>query len=612
MKQTFCFVYLLSTVCGFLLLPSIALSDSLSRIDVIHDGSFDPPGFLVKFSLHASSAGPVRIETRAFTPPAAVLNEAEDTSPIPVTTNDKKFSDASGNLLASVTADATMGEDDLDLSVYIPYSAINLPYGRHDITFMLSVFRGSNEACSYLTDAPTIEIKDLTRTLLRRITTKQESRIGDRKAALVSDGGVATMEYEAINEVDVPFAEEKEDVAVYRGFTRVDRKFAVVKGEHEEVSPLVLQRRSLEGKIIVPAENAISLSDRTIYCATTRKIIKPQASDVSKYGDDIAPGLRFSVFHVNIPLTGVRSNEASSSISKLMRLFRSEKHFSITSTQHLHGEGEFLQLISPRTPPIDISSANDVLVFVHGYNNSLEFASLRMAQIANEIGFRGKKLIFSWPSQSDIADYKTDWKMADSSKLQMANLIRILTDGRLGKGRVHIIAHSMGCRLLLHAISDYANSIDLHRERPAIGNVVLAAPDISHKEFQSKIGALLSASSSVTVYACNQDKALQLSNALARLGGSVYNGPPVGLVVDTAEYPWPIFFDSPKSSHRLDNIDASRVDTSFISHDYFVTHSGVTRDMAMNIVDDTGTEGRVAAGLLKAHRVRSNNYWSLR
>jgi esterase/lipase superfamily enzyme len=39
------------------------------------------------------------------------------------------------------------------------------------------------------------------------------------------------------------------------------------------------------------------------------------------------------------------------------------------------------------------------LVVVHGYNNSLEDAARRAAQVAHDIGFQGIPAFYSWPSE---------------------------------------------------------------------------------------------------------------------------------------------------------------------------------------------------------------------
>jgi esterase/lipase superfamily enzyme len=51
-------------------------------------------------------------------------------------------------------------------------------------------------------------------------------------------------------------------------------------------------------------------------------------------------------------------------------------------------------------------------VFTHGYNVSFEEAARRAAQLAFDLNFRGRVVLFSWPSCGSLLGYGADEERA--------------------------------------------------------------------------------------------------------------------------------------------------------------------------------------------------------
>ena len=47
-------------------------------------------------------------------------------------------------------------------------------------------------------------------------------------------------------------------------------------------------------------------------------------------------------------------------------------------------------------------NGRDVLVFIHGFNNSYDEARLRLTQIVADSNFAGVPVLFTWPSRSSM------------------------------------------------------------------------------------------------------------------------------------------------------------------------------------------------------------------
>ena len=177
-----------------------------------------------------------------------------------------------------------------------------------------------------------------------------------------------------------------------------------------------------------------------------------------------------------------------------------------------------------------VDKRDAALVFVHGYNTSFSDGAFRLAQIVWDGQlYDSIPVLFSWPSnQNANYDYA-----ADSAELSVDYFIELLDllEKRGGIKTVHIIAHSMGNRIVLNAIS---KAVDILRSRP-LGEVVLAAADVDRRRFVQVINAVRNISHGMTLYASAADAALWWSGLAAsddRAGTVTRDGP---VVVDGVE-----------------------------------------------------------------------------
>ncbi len=188
--------------------------------------------------------------------------------------------------------------------------------------------------------------------------------------------------------------------------------------------------------------------------------------------------------------------------------------------------------------------ANDVFVFIHGYNVSFDKAVRRTAQIAYDYGFKGAPVLFSWPSDGKTKAYFSDRVDAEWSALYIEQFLVSLRKQSSAK-RLHLIAHSMGNQGLLRAL----NRVALRQgeiTKPLFDNVIMAAPDFDTRLFTEQIAPRIhSLSKRWTIYTSNKDSALKISAAFSsakRLGKpvSVVNGFETVDVTDIDVSPWSV------------------------------------------------------------------------
>lgn len=290
---------------------------------------------------------------------------------------------------------------------------------------------------------------------------------------------------------------------------------------------------------------------RMIYYATNRKIVKSDLRLPARFGDELSSQLSFGGSQVNIPVASHRVGELEGPICNWWSR-KAGEHFCVESLDD-----------SPRQAFISKLSQDDVLLFVHGFNNSLEDALLRTAQLRHDVEFQGPAVSFSWPSAGSVWSYGADEKQLPPSVAALTDLLNTLLappTGAASNRRVHVLAHSMGNRLLLEAVAELAARNSKKQPAQKLGYVVLAAADVDEKVFAVRLPALLKMAERVTYYYSAEDVAL---NAGRRL----YGRQPVGLA------PW--------FAPALDTINADDANSAWVGwgHRYYAGSDRVLLDM---------------------------------
>ena len=148
------------------------------------------------------------------------------------------------------------------------------------------------------------------------------------------------------------------------------------------------------------------------------------------------------------------------------------------------------------------------LVFVHGFNVSFDQALQRGAQLARDLNFDGPLFVFSWPSQGSVFRYGTDRTSADAAVAHFVNFLGQVADAT-GAEKIHLIAHSMGNRVLLPGLVKIAGD-PAGRLRTRIGEVVLAAPAVPEADFAAWLDSIVAHGiDHFTLYASSADVAMK-------------------------------------------------------------------------------------------------------
>ena len=126
----------------------------------------------------------------------------------------------------------------------------------------------------------------------------------------------------------------------------------------------------------------------------------------------------------------------------------------------------------------------DILVYVHGYNNSAEVVLARHRRLEADlksIGWKGAMVSFDWPSDKRTIGYLEDRHDAKRSAMRLVtDLIALLAAKQTHDCAVntHIIAHSMGAYVVREAYDD-ADDAQLADNSWMISQLCLIGADVS-------------------------------------------------------------------------------------------------------------------------------------
>lgn len=212
---------------------------------------------------------------------------------------------------------------------------------------------------------------------------------------------------------------------------------------------------------------------------------------------------------------------------------------------------------------ISQTDGRTALIFIHGYNTSFHDAARLTAQLSHDLELNAVPMFYSWPSRAKLLGYGADLNTWPSAREDLRNFIRDAAE-RSGAEKVHIIAHSMGNKYLLDALSELWLIYDEGENIPkswALGEVVFAAPDVEAAEFVKAMNYATGLAERTTLYASQNDKALKLSrrvNAGRRAGDSRS-----GITI----------------AEGLTSIDATDAKTDFLGHGYFASGASILTDI---------------------------------
>ncbi|WP_152626709.1 alpha/beta hydrolase [Streptacidiphilus carbonis] len=199
-----------------------------------------------------------------------------------------------------------------------------------------------------------------------------------------------------------------------------------------------------------------------------------------------------------------------------------------------------------------------ILLYLHGYRTLFTEAALRAAQLHADLKVPGVTAFFSWPSLGRTGGYLVDEDTVQHAERHLCRFLRDLCV-LSGARKVHVLAHSMGNRAMLRVAMRVVEHTSA-TEGIALGQVILAAPDVGAQFFGAEAVAYRPVADGTTLYVSSKDKALRSSGILH---GSPRAGfaPPLTLM------------------DGIHTIETDTVDLTMLGHGYFAQARPVLADI---------------------------------
>lgn len=236
------------------------------------------------------------------------------------------------------------------------------------------------------------------------------------------------------------------------------------------------------------------------------------------------------------------------------------------------------------------SEDKEIILFIHGFKNNFDSATLAMADIWHYTGRRGVPVIYTWPAGNDgLFGYFRDREAGEFSVFHLKESLRLIANIAEVE-RIHIIAHSRGTDIMTTALRELIIETRSAGKNPRdvlkIENLILAAPDLDFGVVRQRLAAerFGPALGQITVYMNRSDQALGISQFL--MSGLRFGK----LSVDDMGESDKEFFS------RVKNVAFVNVDgvSGLLGHSYYRQNPGVLSDIIIAIRDQLapGDPGR--------------------
>lgn len=248
------------------------------------------------------------------------------------------------------------------------------------------------------------------------------------------------------------------------------------------------------------------------------------------------------------------------------------------------------------------ANQSDVILYVHGFNNSFENAVLDLNDVWHFSGRHGVPIAYTWPSGSgNLLGYFTDRESGEFTVYHLKETIRMLSSMPEVEN-IHLLAHSRGTDISTTALRELVIEARASGKNPKdalkIRNLILAAPDLDYGVVTQRLIAekFGPAFGQITIYMNEDDSALGFAQKLMR-------GIRFGKL--TAES------QSEREAQIFNNVkNVSFVNVKgvkgFVGHGYFTQHPGALSDI-ITLIKTGSRPGSADRPLTHIE----GNFWSL-
>lgn len=266
----------------------------------------------------------------------------------------------------------------------------------------------------------------------------------------------------------------------------------------------------------------------------------------------------------------------------------------------LHEVEEYLVIpadIDPDNPPEDVKQLlhdldrhldeildPDILIFVHGANNSFYRSVAQAAQYRHFTGRHTAVIAFIWPSMENILRYRTDVENAKRAAPLLANFVDLLatyTDARY----INLLGYSLGAVVVSNGLNKLRNDNRDEdpaslRERLRIGEVYYAAADMDFRQFVEQMANYQDIVGRISLTVNMDDSALGFAGFI---GGVSRAGRPDPDELSAEETLWLAEASKSPVFDVIEVGEAIRPYEAYKAHDYWYNNPRVSTDVILQM-----------------------------
>ena len=241
----------------------------------------------------------------------------------------------------------------------------------------------------------------------------------------------------------------------------------------------------------------------------------------------------------------------------------------------------------------------EIVLYVHGFNESFEEASFVAAELCHFLGREHLCALFSWPAGGGgglVRAYSRDRESGEFSVAPLKKAIRSIA-GVPGIEKIHLLAHSRGADVLLQAVQALMLEAYVFGEAPGdvlkIENLILVAADVDAHVFlryltlyasdpempsrwgKSELPSPFRETGRMTIYTSDADRALWASTALFRSVRRLGRLRAEDLTDHMRKFL--------AESGFIDIVEVPRERVDFFGHGYYTNHPAVSSDLVARI-----------------------------
>ncbi len=272
-----------------------------------------------------------------------------------------------------------------------------------------------------------------------------------------------------------------------------------------------------------------------VFYATNRAVLieKPEPIHLIVPADT----LRMGVAHVRVGDETLDwetlhrlSTSADPDERPVVELKRLEQIATLDANQQVKDSPDTRAFFALVNQALAASPNSELLVYVHGSNNTVPRASAQASQFRHFTGRRMVVIAFMWPSAGSLLRYLTDVAAAAATVDTFARFLELLAE-HTNASKIGVLAYSAGAQVTSPALALLGTprpgeSREQLRQRLRLGQIYFAAPDIDTREFVDHLKSYVDITDRVSLSINLNDSVLRFAALVAR--GSRAGRPDVG------------------------------------------------------------------------------------